>query len=100
MTMSVICPTITTNDPHKYREQMEIIASYTEGVHLDFTDGVFAPSELLPIEDAWRSDDLVTHAHIMYQNPLLVVDDIMLLSNNKSSIVNCEKVTTSVVFVC
>lgn len=77
--MSVICPTITTIDSHKYREQMGIIANYTEGVHLDFADGVFAPSELLPIEDAWRSDDLVTHAHIMYQNPLKIVDDIINL---------------------
>lgn len=79
MIMSVICPTITTNEPHKYREQMDIIATYTEGVHLDFADGVFAPSELLPVEDAWRSDDLVTHAHIMYQNPLKIVDDIINL---------------------
>jgi ribulose-phosphate 3-epimerase len=77
--MSVICPTITTGDPHVYREQLEIIASYTDGVHLDFSDGIFAPSELLPIDEAWRSDDLITHAHIMYQKPLEVIDDIIHL---------------------
>lgn len=77
--MSVICPTITTHDPHVYREQMEIIASYTDGVHIDFSDGIFTPQELLPIEDAWRNDDLVTHAHIMYQRPLEIVDEIIHL---------------------
>lgn len=77
--MSVICPTITTSDPHVYREQMEIIASYTDGVHLDFSDGIFSPAELLPLDEAWRSDDLITHAHIMYQNPLEFVDDIIHL---------------------
>ncbi len=77
--MSVICPTITTTDAHVYREQMDLIATYTEGVHIDFADGAFAPTELLPIEDAWRNDDLVTHAHIMYQKPLEFVDDIINL---------------------
>jgi ribulose-phosphate 3-epimerase len=77
--MSIICPTITTKEPHVYREQMEKILAYSEGVHLDFADGIFAPNELLSIEEAWRSDDLVTHAHIMYQSPLEVVDDIINL---------------------
>jgi len=77
--MSVICPTITTHDPHEYREQLEIIASYTDGVHLDFSDGIFSLAKLLPLDEAWRSDDLVTHAHIMYQKPLEVIDDIIHL---------------------
>lgn len=77
--MSIITPTITTSDPHEYREQMKLIASYAEGVHLDFSGGVFTPQTLLPIEDAWRSDDLITHAHIMYQDPGEIIDDIMQL---------------------
>ena len=79
MCMAVITPTITTSDPHEYRQQMEQIASYSEGVHLDFSDGEFAPTTLLPLEKAWRSDDLITHAHIMYQRPLEVIDEIMHL---------------------
>jgi pentose-5-phosphate-3-epimerase len=77
--MVVITPTITTDDVHKYREQMEKIATIADGVHLDFADGVFAPNQLLPIDEAWRSEDLVTHAHIMYQKPLDVIDEIMHL---------------------
>ncbi len=76
---STITPTITASDLHEYREQMEIIASFSEGVHLDFSDGIFAASELLPIDKAWRNDDLVTHAHIMYQKPLDALDDIIHL---------------------
>lgn len=77
--MPVITPTITTEDPHVYRDQMELIASYADGVHLDFADGVFAPTDLLPVEKAWRSDDLVTHVHVMYQKPLEVIDDLIQL---------------------
>lgn len=77
--MSVICPTITTDDPHEYRQQMELIATYSEGVHLDFADGDLAPTKMVPIDQAWRNDDLIVHAHIMYQKPLEVVEDIMHL---------------------
>ncbi len=77
--MSIITPTITTDDPHIYRDQMEKITSFTDGVHLDFADGIFAPSTLLPIDEAWRSDDLITHAHIMYQTPADALEDIMHL---------------------
>lgn len=77
--MAVITPTITTNDPHEYREQMERIATYAEGVHIDFADGDFAPTTLLPLGQAWRSDDLITHAHVMYQNPLDHIEEIMHL---------------------
>lgn len=77
--MSIITPTITTGDPHEYRAQMELIQSYAEGVHLDFADGLFAPTKLLPVSQAWRSDSLVTHAHIMYRKPLEILDNIMKL---------------------
>lgn len=77
--MSSICPTITTNDPHEYRSEMEKIAQYSEAVHIDFADGVFAPNDLLGLDQAWRTDDLITHAHIMYQNPLDFIDDIINL---------------------
>jgi ribulose-phosphate 3-epimerase len=77
--MSIVTPTITTADPHEYRTQMNLIASYAEGVHLDFADGIFAPTELLPLEEAWREDQLITHAHIMYQDPLSVIEEIMHL---------------------
>ncbi len=77
--MAVITPTITTQDPHEYREQMERIATFAEGVHIDFADGEFAPTKLLPLDQAWRSDDLITHAHIMYQKPLEHIEEIMHL---------------------
>ena len=77
--MSIITPTITTADPHVYREQMTLISTFAEGVHLDFADGVFAPTELLPIDQAWRADDLITHVHVMFQKPSVILDEVMQL---------------------
>ena len=77
--MAVITPTITTDNPHDYRQYLELLACFSEGVHIDFADGVFAPTSLLPLDKAWRHDDLITHAHVMYQDPLAVIDDIIAL---------------------
>lgn len=74
--MSIITPTITTDNAGDYKTQLELIATYSEGVHLDFADGDFAPAKLLPIAEAWRLDELITHAHIMYRRPLEVIKDI------------------------
>lgn len=77
--MAVITPTITTANNDEFNKQLALIATYAEGVHLDFADGIFAPAKLLPLEQATRSDDLITHAHIMYERPLEVIEEIMHL---------------------
>jgi ribulose-phosphate 3-epimerase len=77
--MAIITPTITTADPHEYREQMSLIKSYAEGVHIDFSGGVFTPNALLPIQDAWRDDKLITHVHIMCHDALEVIEDVISL---------------------
>ena len=77
--MAVVAPTVTTDDPHEYRDQINSISDFSDGVHLDFSDGVFAPTKLLPIDQAWRSDRMVNHAHIMYKKPLEYLDDIINL---------------------
>lgn len=77
--MAVITPTITTDDSHVYRDELERIAQFSDGVHIDFADGVLAPTSLLPLDRAWRSDDIITHIHVMYQNPLECIDDIAAL---------------------
>lgn len=77
--MALITPTITTADPHVFRQQLERIESFADGVHIDFADGILAPTVLLPIAEAWRSDILITHAHVMYQHPLQYIDDLIAL---------------------
>ena len=77
--MAIITPTITTADPHEYREQMNLIKSYADGVHIDFSGGVFTPNTLLPIVDAWRDDKLITHVHVMQKDALEVIEDVISL---------------------
>lgn len=97
--MAIITPTITTNDQHVYRDQMESISKYSEGVHIDFADGIFAPSELISVDKAWRSDDLITHIHVMHQKPLDVIDDIIqmepdlvILHSESDNVIRCLEI--------
>ena len=68
--MAAVCPTVTTTSSRDYREAIERIADFAERIHIDFADGVFAPTKLEPIEDAWWPIGLIVDFHIMYQKPL------------------------------
>jgi len=74
-----ICPTITAGNPHDYRAQMERIAPFTKRVHIDLSDGVFAPSKLLDINEIWWPGGMLADLHIMYQNPLDILRSVIAL---------------------
>jgi ribulose-phosphate 3-epimerase len=75
--MAVICPTVTTLTPQHYRESIERVADFAERIHIDFADGVFAPTKLVPIEDAWWPIGPVIDFHIMYKNPLEHIEAVV-----------------------
>jgi len=94
--MAVITPTITTNDVNVYRAQMDAISGFADGVHVDFADGNFTKTTLLPIKEAWRSEDLITHIHVMYRNPLREVKriarfeaDLVILHQESENLKKC-----------
>ncbi len=80
MVSKKIFPTITTDNAHEYRQQMEMISSYADGVHIDFSDNVFAPTKMLPPMESWRIEGVETHAHVMCQKPMLVIQDLVNLA--------------------
>jgi ribulose-phosphate 3-epimerase len=67
--MAIICPTITANEPHEYRVQMERIAHFAERVHIDLADGVFTPNKLIDLKHVWWPAGLMADIHLMYQAP-------------------------------
>ncbi len=80
--MAVICPTVTTDDPHVYRQQVEKVAAFANRIHIDLADGILAPIKLLSIDKLWIPDDLIVDIHLMYQDPASVVDKIIELKPN------------------
>lgn len=75
---AVICPTVMGASSKEYREAIERVAEFAERIHIDFADGVFAPTKLEPIEDAWWPIGLVVDFHIMYQKPLEHIETVLL----------------------
>ncbi len=76
--MAVICPTVTTLTPKHYRESIERVAQFADRIHIDFADGVFAPTKLVPIEDAWWPIGPVIDFHIMFRDPLEHIEAVIM----------------------
>lgn len=77
--MPVICPTITAYDSHEYRQQMEQIEPFAHRVHIDLMDGKFAPTVSPSLDQVWWSDNLIADIHLMYQQPMDYLEQLLRL---------------------
>ncbi|HTE58029.1 MAG TPA: hypothetical protein VK694_04760 [Verrucomicrobiae bacterium] len=80
--MAVICPTITAYEPHEYREQMERVTPFAKRVHIDLMDGQFAPTTSPELERIWWPHDVTADIHLMYQNPMNYLSQLIKLKPN------------------
>ncbi len=78
--MADICPTVTAEDLHTYRSQLERIEPFANRIHLDFMDGLFAPNKSIPLEQAWAPKGKQIDLHLMYLRPDLYIEQIKLLN--------------------
>ena len=68
--MVKICPTITAYDIAEYNRQMRQITPFTKRVHIDLMDGQFAPTKSPDLGDIWWPHELKADIHLMYQEPM------------------------------
>lgn len=80
--MAVICPTVMGASSKEYRLAIERVADFAERIHIDFADGIFAPTKLEPIEDAWWPIGLLVDFHIMYKKPLDHIETVIVHQPN------------------
>jgi ribulose-phosphate 3-epimerase len=76
--MAIVCPTVTANDPHIFRTQIERIQGFAKRIHVDLADGVFAP-KLLDVSKLWWPEDRTIDVHLMYQRPLYYLEALVAL---------------------
>ena len=74
-----ITPTVTAENPHTFREQMERIASFARRIHVDYADGEFAPTELVPPVQSWIPEGPLVDLHVMYQDPSSEIEQLISL---------------------
>ncbi|MBR3319696.1 hypothetical protein IKG20_00075 [Candidatus Saccharibacteria bacterium] len=68
--MSVIVPTILTNDKNQYMRQYDAYAKFAKRIQLDISDGVFSQAVTIDESNAWRQPDWPPlDLHMMVMNP-------------------------------
>ncbi len=63
--MSIIAPAILAENPQQYKEQVERVSGFAERVHIDLTDGEFAPSFTVGVNDLWAPEGWTVDIHVM-----------------------------------
>lgn len=67
--MSVIAPTITVETPEDFKASVERLQPFVQRVHIDISDGEFAPTFLLPEEQLWWPKEWIVDIHAMVARP-------------------------------
>ena len=78
-TVSIV-PTITTDDKHEYRSQVERINTFTRRVQVDVADGTFTPNQLLDVTNVWWPRNWEADLHLMVMKPSECVDTVLKLN--------------------
>lgn len=77
--MSLICPTVTAFDEYQYNQQIKLLKPFAQRIHIDLMDGVFAPTTSPGLDHVWWPHELQADIHLMYQEPMTVVDQLIAL---------------------
>lgn len=67
--MPIISPTVTAENAHVYRSQMELLHGFAKHIHVDLMDGVFTPNKSVNITQTWLPEDITCDIHLMHQKP-------------------------------
>jgi len=76
---AVIAPSITVETEEEYRAMVDKIQPFTKRVHVDVSDGQFAPVFMVPPEKLWWPADWVVDIHAMVSQPADYVDKLIAL---------------------
>ena len=79
---AVVVPTVTALNTSDYQKQLQKIQRFADRIHLDFMDGIFAPTKSIDITDAWWQPGPVVDLHVMYKKPLEELENLIALKPN------------------
>ncbi len=77
--MSVIAPCITVETPEDYKASVERIHPFAQRVHIDISDGEFAPTFLLSESQIWWPKEWQVDIHAMVARPAEHIQSLIKL---------------------
>jgi ribulose-phosphate 3-epimerase len=80
--MSIIAPTITAENADDYKAQIERVHTFADRVHIDITDGEFAPTFTLSAAQIWWPQDWTVDIHAMVARPSDHLETLISLKPN------------------
>ncbi|MDB5176847.1 MAG: rpe, Ribulose-phosphate 3-epimerase [Candidatus Saccharibacteria bacterium] len=80
--MSVIVPTVLAETPEDYKAMLEKIHTFARRVHIDLSDGNFAPSHTVDVSQIWWPQEWQIDVHAMVADPAQYVDGLIALKPN------------------
>ncbi len=83
--MSLIVPAVLSSTPEEYKAGLEKIHTFVNRVHVDFSDGSFAPTQTIPVNQIWWPQGWQIDIHAMVGDPNQYVD--LLISMHPSLII-------------
>lgn len=75
--MSEIVPTITSETPDDYKAAVERLHPFAKRVHIDLTDGEFAPTFTIGVSQLWWPEEWQVDIHAMVARPSQYVDALI-----------------------
>ena len=75
-----VVPAILAETKLEYRKQIERVNNFSRRVHIDYSDGVFAPATTLDITNLWWPKEWKADMHIMSATPSVQLDTILKLA--------------------
>ncbi|MEO5498973.1 MAG: hypothetical protein ABIR46_00570 [Candidatus Saccharimonadales bacterium] len=78
--MALICPTVTAYSVEDYKDQMDLVASFSSTVHIDLMDGIFAEPRSVSVSDVWWPETVEATIHLMYGKVLHFLPELIALS--------------------
>ena len=77
--MATICPTVTAFNEHEYKQQITRLQPFAKRIHIDLMDGIFAPTQSPDLSRIWWPPELEVDIHLMYQEPMAVLEQLIRL---------------------
>ena len=79
--MATIVPTVLANS-EQYESYILKYAQFAQRIHIDLSDGQFSPSKTVEISEIYWPYSQEVDLHIMYKDPIPLLDEIIALTPN------------------
>lgn len=80
--MAVIAPTMLCETEDDYKATVERLHPFAQRVHIDLTDGEFAPTFTVGVNQLWWPQEWIVDIHAMVAHPSQYVDALIQLHPN------------------